>query len=126
MNRDRYLRLILTVIALELLWLGVKDFTTPVSAQAAATRVVIAGIEIDAGDGTRAAFVPVGIVGGYRSLPAPASGLLRPLSARIEGDVNIVATSPIKIEVDRPLKVEADRPLPVQNVDYVPRVRPGE
>ena len=118
MNRDRYLKFILTVIALELLWFGVKDIATPVSAQAAATRVVITGVEIDAGDGIRAAFVPVGIVGGYRNVPATASALLRPLSARIEGDVNIVTTSPMKIE--------ADRPLPVQNVDYVPRVRPGE
>ena len=126
MNRDRYLRLILTVIALELLWLGVKDIGAPVAAQAAETRVVITGIEINTGDTPRAAFLPVGLVGSYRNVPAVASGQLQPLSARIDGDVNIVASAPVKIEVDRPLKVEADRPLPVYNVGYTPRVRPGE
>ena len=33
MPRDRYLKIILTVIAIELGWLGVKDLAVPVSAQ---------------------------------------------------------------------------------------------
>src|SRR4030095_17094987 len=32
---DRYLRIVLTVIALELFWIGVKDFATPLGAQQA-------------------------------------------------------------------------------------------
>jgi hypothetical protein len=107
MAGDRYLKLILTIIALELLWLGAKDFGAPLAAQQAppaATRVVIAGVDLDTGNGLRSAFLP----------------------ARIDGEVRIVATSPLKIEAAGPLKVEADRPLPVQNVDYLPRTRPGE
>ena len=106
MARNRYLNFILTIIALELLWLGMRDAATPISAQAPPppARVVIAGVDIDAGNGLRSAFVPT----------------------RVDGDVRIVATAPLRIVAERPLKVEADRPLPVQNVDYVPRTRPGQ
>ena len=34
MKTDRYLRIILTIIAVELLWLGIRDLTPTVSAQA--------------------------------------------------------------------------------------------
>jgi len=54
MQVDRYVKIILTVIALELLWIGVRDVAPPVSAQAPApaaaaapTAVVIRGIDID-------------------------------------------------------------------------------
>lgn len=122
MQHDRYIKIILTVIALELLWLGAKQGATPVSAQAAATRVIITGVELEKAE----SFVPVGIVGGYRTLPAWAEGSLRPLTTRVEGDVVFLPRSPLKVEIDRPLKVEADRPLPVQQVGYTPRARPGE
>jgi hypothetical protein len=115
MQHDRYIKFILTVIALELLWLGVRDGATPVSAQGGPTRVIITGVEIDKTE----SFIPVGIVGGYRDLPPwAASRSLRPLTTRVEGDVAILSRSP--------LKVAADRPLPVQQVDYTPRTRPGE
>ena len=106
MLRNRYLNFILTIIALELLWLGMRGVATPVSAQAPPppTRVVITGVEIETGNGLRSTTLP----------------------ARIDGEVRIVATSPLTIQTVRPLKVEADKPLPVQNVDYVPRTRPGE
>ena len=118
MARDRYLKLILTIIALELFWLGVKDSATPVAAQTASTRVVIAGIDIDGDGGSHTAFVPVGVVGSYRNVPAAAAVAVRPLTSRIEGDVNVQST--------RPLKVEADKPLPVLNAGYVPSPKPGE
>jgi len=38
MYMERYLRIILTVIAIELLWIGVKDFAPEVSAQAEPAR----------------------------------------------------------------------------------------
>jgi hypothetical protein len=122
MHRDRYLRIVLTVIALELLWLGVKDLATPVSAQPPATRVVIAGVEIE-GAGPLRHFVPIAIVGAYGQVPPGVP--LGPLSARITGDVGAVVRGSVRIQADRPLKVEADRPLPVENVGYTPRERPG-
>ena len=54
MPRDRYLKIILTVIAIELGWLSVKDIAVPVSAQQTQqnqqtpqlTGVVIRGIDL--------------------------------------------------------------------------------
>jgi len=43
MRGERYLGIILTVIALELAWIGVKEASPGVSAQSAVTRVVVAG-----------------------------------------------------------------------------------
>jgi hypothetical protein len=111
---DRYIKFILTVIALELLWLGAREGAPPVSAQAGPTRVIITGVEIDKAD----SFIPVGIVGAYRDVPAWAIRSLQPLTTRVAGEVAVLTRSP--------LKVEADRPLPVQEVDYTPRARPGE
>jgi len=114
MRKDRYLKFILTVIAIELAWLGAKELAPGVSAQADATRVVITGVQMEANDG---GFVPVAIVGGYREIP-PGAGMLRPMTTRIEGNV--------AVEVAAPVTVEADQPLPVKQVDYIPRERPGE
>jgi hypothetical protein len=107
---DRYLKIILTVIALELLWIGVKDLGTPLGAQAPATQaaalatpmpVVIKAVEIDST--TRGA------------LPVSSA---RPLGVEVSG--------PVKIEADQPIRVEVERPLPVRNVPYEPAARPGE
>ncbi len=122
MHHDRYIKVILTVIALELLWLGAQYGATPVTAQAGPTRVIIAGVQLEGTD----AFVPVGIVGGYRDLPVGAARTLRPLTTRVEGDVVILPRVPLKVQIDRPVKVEADSPLLVQQVDYTPRARPGQ
>ena len=122
MDRDRYLRIVLTVIALELCWLGVKDLATPVSAQPPATRVVLAGVEME-GAGALRSFVPVAIVGAYGQVPQGVP--LGPLPTRITGEIAAVVRGPVRIQADRPLKVEADRPLPVENVGYTPRERPG-
>ena len=45
MSADRYLKAILTIIALELGWIAITHSALPVSAQTAATRVVIVGAE---------------------------------------------------------------------------------
>jgi hypothetical protein len=109
----RYLNVILTVIALELLWLGLMHTGSPVAAQTGATRVVITGVEVD-GAG---AFLPVGVVGAYQRVPrGPVA--LGPLSARIDG--------PVKVEADRPIRIQSDRPLLVESVPYTPGQRPGE
>ena len=114
MRPDRYLKIVLTVIAIELAWLGMKELVPGVAAQADATRVVITGVQIEGSD---SGFVPVAIVGGYREIP-PGAAMLRPMTTRIEGDV--------AVRVSVPVKVEADRPLPVNQVAYTPGERPGE
>jgi hypothetical protein len=119
MAHDPYLKFILTVIALELLWLGAAHSALPVRAQAqpAATHVVITGIDIE---GLAGNYLPVGVAGSYRVVPPRAAATLGPLTTRVEGPVSTtIARGTI-------VKVEADRPLPVQQVDYTPRPRPGE
>ena len=108
MPRDRYLRFILTVIAIELLWLGLKDLAPSVAAQAqpraaAPAPVVITGIRLDDRN--------------QDALPVSAIGNVT---------VQLVPQTVVRIRADQPLKVEADRPLPVRQEDYAPRVRPGE
>lgn len=122
MTADRYLRIILTVIAVELLWIGVKSAAPPVSAQAAPTPVVIKAIELDTAS---AAFLPVAVVGSYRQVP-PGIRIIQPLTTRVDGIALAPADRPLKIEMDRPVKIEADRPLKVENVGYTPGQKPGE
>ena len=88
---DRYVKTVLTIIALELFWIGVKDLATPVTAQAALTPVVIRGVQLPTGSNE---YLPVGIVG---------------------QPVRIDAVRPIKIEADRALKVENIGYTPAKN-----------
>jgi hypothetical protein len=108
---DRYLKAILTVIAIELLWLGVKDVGTPLAAQAtpAPARVIVTGVEIDTA--TRGA-LPM-----FSALP---------LTVEITRPVKIEADTPVAVSIGGPLKVEADLPLPVRSVPYEPARAPGE
>lgn len=117
MRTDRYLRIILTVIAVELLWLGLKDAAPPVSAQAGPARIIIAGLDVDGGA------LPVAIAG---QTATAGRAPLRPVQVGISGVVPIEARGVLKIEADRPIKVEADRPLRVESVPYTPGARPGE
>jgi hypothetical protein len=102
MTVDRYVKTVLTIIALELFWIGVKDTATPVAAQPAFTPVVIRGIQLPPGSND---YLPVGVVG---------------------QPVRVDITRVVKIEADRPIKIETDRPLKVENVGYVPSRNPGE
>ena len=99
---DRYVKIVLTIIALELFWIGVKDLAPPVTAQAGPTQVVIRGIQIPAGSNE---YLPVGVVG---------------------QPVRVDVARVVKIEADRPIKIEADTPLKVENVGYTPAQKPGE
>ena len=123
MQNHRYIKFILTIIALELLWLGAMQSAPPAAAQATATRVIIAGVQMDTGT---EGFVPVGIVGGYRAIPETAAKTLQPFSTRVDGDVTIQARAPLRVVVNEPLKIATDQPLLVRQVDYTPRARPGE
>jgi hypothetical protein len=123
---DRYLKGVLTVIALELLWLGVKDVGIPVNAQVnrEPTPVVIRAVE---GEG-----LPIVIHG--IELRSRVPGAL-PIYGMAGGDpVAVSAPAPLPVEAPRPLpiigsvplRIQADRPIPVTNVGYTPSQRPGE
>jgi hypothetical protein len=101
---DRYVKAVLTIIALELFWIGIKDGAPPVVAQAQAqpTPVVIRGVQIAP---TSNEYLPVGVVG---------------------QPVRVDVPRPVKVETDRPIKIEADRALKVENVGYIPAPKPGE
>jgi hypothetical protein len=79
---DRYLKLVLTVIALELLWLAAAGMVRPVSAQPGTMPVVITGIRLEANDES--------------ALPVV-----------VTGTVTMTARGPLKIEADRPLPVQS-------------------
>ena len=86
MKTDRYLRIILTIIAIELLWIGVRDAAPPVAAQAAPARVVIASVD--------GGFLPVALAG----QTADAGGNpLRPIQVGITGNVAVTARAPLKV-----------------------------
>ena len=74
--------LTVTVIAVELAWIGVTQSARPVSAQAAATPVIIRGVEL----ADQRAYLPVGIVGAYQRVPDPLTRTLNPVVANIDDD----------------------------------------
>lgn len=90
MSADRYTKIVLTVIAVELGWLGVKDASVPVSAQQVEPMpVIIRGVE------------------GVRERP-----LVFPV--RIAE-----ATVPVKVTADRPLPIEAPLPIRIDAINPV-------
>lgn len=105
MTVDRYTKLLLTVIALELGWIAVSGVGVPVSAQRnEPTPVIIRGVE---GAPGKEVFIPVTLVGSTRP-------------------IEIIAPQPVKIEADRPLPVETGgEPLLIRTVSDPPAVRPG-
>jgi hypothetical protein len=124
--QDRYLKIVLTVIALELFWIGVKDMAAPVSAQQAqATRVVITGIDIAPAATPRGA-LPVMVRPGDVALRVQADAGDRPLRIAADRPLKIESDRPLAVSIDRPVKVEADTPLKVEQVPYTPGRIPGE
>lgn len=120
---DRYLKVILTVIAIELLWIGLKDTAPSVNAQASPTEVVITGVQVEGQD---RGHLPVSVVGSFREVPVRYRKALEPPTVRVVGAVAVEARSPLKVETIRPVKVESDRPLKVENVPYTGSPRPGD
>ena len=102
---DRYLRIVLTVIAVELAWIGVKDvFPTPAAAQApAGNRVVIAGIDMP----TRSQFLPVAVVGAARGTTTPSWATLDEFRTDLRGPIDARIVGPIRIDTTRPLDVKS-------------------
>jgi len=127
MHIDRYVKVVLTVIALELFWIGIKDTAPPVSAQsqAAPTPVVIRGIDVS---GPEAGFLPVAVVGGYRQIPSRAREAVERLTTEITTDraIRVESDRPVDVTVQGTVRVEAERPLRVESVPYTPAQRPGD
>lgn len=106
MRANRYLNVVLTVIAIELGWIGFSRVGTPVSAQQTAQPVVITGVQMPEGDmlpvtvrgvdlRNRNEFLPVGLYGQVGQVPGP--GRFEPIDIRTR--------VPIKVDVDRPLRL---------------------
>ena len=118
MKTDRYVKVILTIIAIELAWLGFHQTATPVTAQAQATPVVITGVEMGANRG----FLPVGVVG-QAFVP---DRTLRPVDMNIRNErVTVAVGHVLDVRPIGAIKIEADRPLLVENVGARPAPRPG-
>ena len=127
MHIDRYVKVVLTVIALELFWIGIRDTAPPVSAQAQAapTPVIIRGIDVS---GPEAGFLPVAVLGGYRQIPSRARDAVDRLTTEITTDraIRVEADRPLDVTVQGTVRVEAERPLRIEAVPYTPAQRPGD
>jgi hypothetical protein len=101
MSADRYLKLVLTVIAIELGWLAIQGSGVPLEAQRAAPmQVIIKGVDL-----TPKETLPVSVINTNGSLPVTLTGN--------NAVVPIMSGRPLQIE--QPLIVQADRALPVEN-----------
>ena len=131
MRADRYLKFILTLIACELLWLGLKGGATPVTAQQEPMPVVVTGFRIGS---TVYTTLPVGVVGAWPGVSGERSpsGPSRPVKVDA-GTVSIVASAalpvqqPLVVQTGRdPLVVQTgERPLRVESVQAQGSQRPG-
>ena len=110
MRADRYLKLILTVIALELFWLGMRDALPTAFAQQKAepTPVVITGVRIGRQEFTT---LPVALTGSvqlnslvaHRELPN-----LQPATVRLSEPIVIDSRQPVTVQTGtKPLVVDA-------------------
>jgi hypothetical protein len=122
MSRDRYLKIVLTVIAIELGWLGVKDIAVPVSAQQnpQATSVVIRGIDLPcqgAGNNSNCR---------ETMLPISVNRTNVPVRVTVDTPLPVDARGTVRIRQDQPILVETgDRPLLIQSVPPSAAPRPG-
>ena len=118
---DRYLRIVLTVIALELGWIAIKDTATvQVSAQQnqAPTPVVIRGIDLPCQAGA--------INCREESLPVAIVRSNNPLRVTADQPLQVDARGIVRIRADQPMLVETgDRPLLIESVPAGTAARPG-
>ena len=123
MTANRYLNVVLTLIAVELGVIALTHTGVPVSAQQRATPVVITGVDMPRNVTVpitlrgvelldRKAYLPVGVYGQLETPPDTTP--FRPVEMR--------AAVPIRIE--GAVRVEADPPLKVQ-IPVVTSPRPG-
>lgn len=112
MTVDRYTKLLLTIIVLELGWIAINNSSVQVLAQRSEpTPVIIRGVE---GTPGKQPLIPVTVMGST--------------VIRVESDrpLEVVGTQPFKIEADRPIPVETgNQPLLIRTVSDPPATRPG-
>src|SRR5215216_1577068 len=124
MTADRYVKAVLTIIAIELGWLALAQHATPVAAQAqqAATPVVLTGIDlVDGRD-----FLPVGVLGQMRGAIAARSEFTV-LDTNVRNEpLRVSLPLPLDVRTVSPIRIDSDRPIKVENVGYTPAPRPGE
>ncbi len=120
MSADRYLRFILTIIAVELLWLGMRDAAAPALAQQKPepTPVVITGIRIGSQEYTT---LPVAIAGSIRPNAIPSHRELpnlQPASVRVSDPVQIDTRQPFGVTIaNQPVTVQTGaKPLSVDAI----------
>jgi hypothetical protein len=114
MSADRFTKIILTVIAIELGWLGVKDAAVPVSAQQAEPMpVIIKGIE--------------GVRGRPLVFPVRIAEATAPVRITVDRPLPVEVPLPIRVDAINPVVVETPpgRPLLVQTVQAQAAPRPG-
>jgi hypothetical protein len=125
MPSDRYLKAILTVIAIELGWMAITQNAAPVSAQAQPMPVVIAGINL----ADRASYLPVGVLGQVRNTAPRLAGAFQPLDANVRNEpLNVTLPGPVDVRPITSVEIQNDRsrPLWVENVGYTGTRQPGE
>jgi hypothetical protein len=115
---DRYLRIVLTVIALELGWMALKDAAVQVSAQNQFTPVVIRAIDLQCpGNDVNCR---------ETSLPVNIMRANNPLRVTADTPLQVDARGIVRIRADQPMLVETgDRPLLIQSVPATSAPRPG-
>jgi len=119
MTADRYLKAVLTIIAIELGWMAFHQGATPVTAQAAPTPVVITGVEM----GNDRGFLPVAVLGQMRPERTRA---FQPLDAVIRNErVPVSVAQPVDVRPIGAINIYSDKPLKVENVGYTPAQKPG-
>lgn len=123
MAADRYLKVVLTVIALELGWLAINNASVPLSAQrgSSAMPVVIRGIELA---GPASGMLPVTLTGNHTLVPVTLTS--SNTVVRVMADRPLQLEQPVIVQADRPLIVESgSRPLLVQSMPATSSARPG-
>ncbi len=129
MSGNRYLKFILTVIALELGWLVVRESAPPALAQQQPQQpaaVVITGFRIAGQDYP---VLPVAVAGGLDSSSALRRDLpfVEPLKVQMSDPVRLDARQQLTVQIgNQPLTVQTGtRPLSVESVPARPGLKPG-
>jgi hypothetical protein len=121
MSRDRYLKIILTIIALELGWIAIKD-AAPVQVLAQQnqplTPVVIRGIDLPCQGGPSTCR--------DETLPVSIMRASNPLRVTADQPLQVDARGIIRVRADQPMIVETrERPLLIQSVPATSAPKPG-
>jgi magnesium-transporting ATPase (P-type) len=124
MPADRYLKAVLTVIALELGWLAINGASVPLSAQRgpAPQPVVIRGIDLAGANVPNT--LPVTLTGNNALVPVTLTS--SNTVVRVMTDRPLQIEQPLIVHNDRPLVVETgSRPLLIQSTPATSSARPG-